>query len=125
MVARKLLVDVIIMGAASTLWIGAQARSPYDGSWSVAVYGQRGSCQGGVYQLSLQIVNGYIRDVGGDANVSGRVTSGGAVTVRILTGNRSIVGSGRLARSYGSGTYRVQSSSGLCVGTWTSQRTSQ
>jgi hypothetical protein len=124
MIGRRLAIAVALL-AASGLWVSAQARSAYDGSWSVAVYGQRGNCQGGVYQFSVQIVNGFVRYVGGNVSVSGRVSSNGVVAVRILTSDRSAVGSGRLSRSYGSGTYREQSSAGLCIGTWTGQRTSQ
>jgi hypothetical protein len=87
-------------------------------------YAQSGSCQGGLYQFSVQIVNGNIRYVGGDASVGGRVSSNGAVAVRISTGDRDAIGSGRLLRDTGSGTYRRRSSSGLCAGTWTGQRTS-
>jgi hypothetical protein len=123
MIARKLAV-VVIIGTTSLCWSGATARSPYDGSWSIAVYGQSGTCQGGSYQLSVQIVNGNIHYVGDDASVSGRVSSGGAVAVRISTGDRSAVGSGRLSGNHGSGTYRGQSSSGACAGTWTGQHTS-
>jgi hypothetical protein len=124
MIARKL-AFVVILGTTSLCWSDAQAHSPYDGSWSVAVYGQSGTCQGGSYQLSLQIVNGNIHYLGGDASVSGRVSSGGAVAVRIETADRSAVGSGRLSRNYGSGTYRGQTQSGACAGTWTGQRTSE
>jgi hypothetical protein len=124
MIVRKLAV-VVIIGTTSLCWSGAKARSPYDGGWSVAVYGQSGTCQGSSYQLSVQIANGNIHYVGGDASVSGRVGSGGAVAVRISTGDRSAVGSGRLSGNHGSGTYRGQSSSGACAGTSTGQRTSE
>ena len=60
MMVRRLAIGVIA-AATSVLPIGAQARSAYDGSWSVAVYGQSGSCQGGSYQFPVQIVNGNIR----------------------------------------------------------------
>jgi hypothetical protein len=123
MVARRFAV-VVVVGAALGLSNGAHARSAYDGSWNVAVYGQSGSCQGGVYQFSVQIVNGSISYVGGDASVSGRVSSSGAVSVSIVTSDRSAIGSGRLSRHNGSGTYRGRSSTGLCAGTWTGQRTS-
>jgi hypothetical protein len=123
MVARRFAV-VVIMGAGLGLSSGAHGRSAYDGSWNVAVYGQSGSCQGGLFQFSVQIMNGSIRYVGSDANVSGRVSSGGAVSVSIVTGDSSAMGSGRLSGNNGSGTYRGQSSTGLCTGTWTGQRTS-
>jgi hypothetical protein len=123
MMARRLTVAVIV-GATLALPIGAQARSAYDGSWSVAVYGQSGSCQGGSYQFPVQILNGNIHYVGSDASISGRVSSSGAVAVRIATGDRSAIGAGRLSRSHGSGIFRGQSSCGLSAGTWIGQRTS-
>src|ERR1700747_1508089 len=88
MLVRRLAIGVIA-AAASGLSIGAQARSAYDGSWSVAVYGQGGNCQGGSYQFPVQIVNGNIHYVGGDASVSGRVNSSGAVAIRIARSERT------------------------------------
>jgi hypothetical protein len=101
----------------------AQARSPSDGQWSVSISGQSGSCQGGSYQYQLQIVNGVVYYGGSDARITGRVNSSGAVYVRVWTSDRSAVGSGRLSRSVGGGTFRGQSPSGMCAGTWSARRT--
>jgi hypothetical protein len=101
----------------------AQARSAYDGNWSVVVSGRSGSCQGGTYQYALRIVNGVVYYSGGDARITGRVSAGGAVYVRVSSGDSSAVGSGRLSRNVGGGTFRGQSSSGMCAGTWSGQRT--
>jgi hypothetical protein len=124
MIACRLAI-VAIIGAASVLGFGnrAQARSAYDGYWSVVISGQSGGCQGGSYQYALQIVNGIIRYSGGDARVTGRVNPKGAVYVRVSTSDRSALGSGRLSRNFGSGAFRGQSSSGMCAGTWSAQRT--
>jgi hypothetical protein len=99
------LATIAIVGAVSVL-VGAdraQARSPYDGSWSVVVSGQSGSCQGGSYSYALQIVNGIVHYSGGDARITGRVSRKGAVYVRVSSSDRSAVGSGRLARNSGAG----------------------
>jgi hypothetical protein len=101
----------------------AQARSASDGQWSVFISGQSGSCQGGSYQYQLQIVNGVVYYGGSDARITGRVNSRGAVYVRVWTSDRSAVGSGRLSNSVGGGTFRGQSPSGLCAGTWSARRT--
>jgi len=123
MVACRL--ATIAMGAACVLAFAdlAQARSPYDGNWNVVVSGRSGACQGGTYQYVLQIVNGVVRYSGSDARISGRVSAGGAVYVRVSSSDSSAVGSGRLARGIGGGTFRGQSSSGTCAGTWSGQRT--
>lgn len=123
MVACRL--ATIAMGAACVLAFAdlAQARSPYDGNWNVVVSGRSGACQGGTYQYALQIVNGVVRYSGSDARISGRVSAGGAVYVRVSSSDSSAVGSGRLARGIGGGTFRGQSSSGTCAGTWSGQRT--
>ena len=116
---------IAIMGVASVFALEnrAQARSPSDGHWSVSISGQSGSCQGGSYQYELQIVNGIVYYTGNDARITGRVNSQGAVYVRVWTSDRSAVGSGRLSRSVGGGTFRGQAPSGLCAGTWSARRT--
>jgi hypothetical protein len=124
MIASRL-ATIAIVGAACVLAGAdrAQARSPYDGAWNVVVSGQSGSCQGGSYQYALQIVNGIVRYSGGDARITGRVSAKGAVYVRVSSSDRSAVGSGRLSRNSGGGTFRGQSSSGMCAGSWSGQRT--
>jgi hypothetical protein len=119
------LATIAIVGAVSVLAGAdrAQARSPYDGSWNVVVSGQSGSCQGGSYSYALQIVNGIVHYSGGDARITGRVSGKGAVYVRVSSSDRSAVGSGRLSRNTGAGTFRGHSSSGMCAGTWSGQRT--
>jgi hypothetical protein len=123
MVACRL--ATIAMGAACILASAdlAQARSAYDGNWNVVVSGRSGACQGGTYQYALQIVNGVVHYSGSDARISGRVSANGAVYVRVSSSDSSAVGSGRLARGAGGGTFRGQSSSGTCAGTWSGQRT--
>jgi hypothetical protein len=123
MIAYRL--ATIAMGAACVLAFAdhAQARSAYDGSWNVVVSGQSGTCQGGSYQYALQIVNGIVHYSGGDARISGRVNAAGAVFVRVMSGDRSAVGAGRLSRNAGGGTFRGHSPSGACAGTWSGQRT--
>jgi hypothetical protein len=123
MIAYRL--ATIAMGAACVLAFAdsAQARSAYDGNWSVVVSGRSGACQGGTYQYALQIVNGVVRYSGSDARISGRVSPNGAVYVRVSSSDSSAVGSGRLSRNVGGGTFRGQSSSGMCAGTWSGQRT--
>jgi hypothetical protein len=123
MVAYRL--ATIAMGAACVLAFAdlAQARSAFDGSWSVTVSGQSGSCAGGTYNYALQIANGNVYYSGGDARVSGHVSPKGAVYVHVSSSNGSGVGSGRLSRSSGGGYFRGVTQNGPCAGTWSGQRT--
>jgi hypothetical protein len=115
----------IAMGTACMLAVAgqAQARSAFDGSWSVTVSGQSGSCAGGSYNYALQIRNGNVYYNGGDARVSGHVNPNGAVYVHVSSSNGSGVGSGRLSRSSGGGYFRGSTQNGPCAGTWSGQRT--
>jgi hypothetical protein len=122
MVARKLaLAAIAALPFALAAVAQAQARTMYDGAWRVVINGQTGDCQG-TFNYSVQIVNGII-GYGGDASLSGRVSPAGAVTVRVVSGERSASGSGRLSRNFGSGSFRGRSSGGICAGSWVAQRT--
>jgi hypothetical protein len=122
MVARRLVI-VAMMATAWALAVDnpAQARTPYDGYWSVVVVGQTGGCAGGSYRYAITIRNGIVRG-GSDALVSGRVNARGGVHVRVSGGGQSAAGSGRLSRNYGSGSWRGQSSYGACAGSWSATR---
>jgi hypothetical protein len=125
MVARKLAVAAIAalpFALAAVDYGQAQARTMYDGSWSVVVNGQTSECQG-TFNYSVQIVDGII-GYGGEASMSGRVSPNGAVSVRVVSGDQSAAGSGQLSRNFGSGSFRGQSSGGgICAGSWVAQRT--
>jgi len=123
MVALRLATIAVAAACVLAIADGAQARGPYDGSWSVTVTGQSGSCAGGTTSYNLQIVNGSVRYYGGDARVSGRVSAGGAVFVRVSSGDRNAAGSGRLHGNTGSGTFRGYAQGGACAGVWSGQRT--
>jgi hypothetical protein len=114
----------IAVGAACVLAFadGAQARGPYDGSWTVSVSGRSGSCAGVNTSYNLQIVNNAVRYYGGDATVSGRVGRGGSVVVRVVAQSGSGVGSGRLRGGSGGGSFRGHVQGGPCAGTWSAQR---
>lgn len=123
MVALRL--ATIAMGAACVLAFadGAQARGPYDGSWTVSVSGRSGACAGGNYQYNLEIRNNIVRYYGGDAQISGRVSHGGGVYVRVVSAQGNAAGSGRLYGNSGGGSFRGASSQGICAGTWSGRRT--
>lgn len=112
---------IALAGPALTLLAGAglsQARSVYDGNWSVLIMTDKGPCDR-AYRYPVRIVNGAVK-YGGQANftVGGRVQANGAISVRVARGSQSANGSGRLAGSSGSGSWR----GGECSGTWTAEK---
>src|ERR1043166_10260890 len=94
MVALRLTTIAVAAACVLAFADGAQARGPYDGSWTVSVAGRSGACAGGNYAYNVQIVNGSVRYYGGDAQISGRVSAGGGVVVRVVSGGSSAIGSG-------------------------------
>ena len=105
------------VGTAST----AQAAS-FDGSWSVVVVTRRGSCDQS-YRYGIQIRNNVVYYAGGGpVSVSGRVSASGQVSVRVSSGPQYAVGSGRLSRSSGGGSWRGQGPTGACSGVWSASR---
>jgi hypothetical protein len=99
----------------------AFAASPYDGAWSVTVMTRSGACEP-TSRYGVQISNGMVMAGGGGADVRGRVSPGGGVSVAVQAGGQSAMGSGHLNMSRGSGVWRGQGSAGACQGTWVAQR---
>lgn len=109
----------VALAAAATP--AAIAASPYDGYWSVVIVTHRGACEP-AYRSAVSITNGYVRGGDGIANVYGRVSRGGQVSVVVTSGTQSARGSGRLGRATGAGVWAGQGSVGRCSGRWSAQR---
>jgi hypothetical protein len=100
----------------------AHAQTAYDGPWSVVISTRGGPCPSTI-RYGVTIVGGQIvNPAGGEADVRGRVTPRGAVSVTVRSGGASAVGTGSLGRLTGGGVWRGQSSSNACEGTWVAQR---
>ena len=100
----------------------AAAKSSFDGTWSVLIVTEKGTCDR-AYRYPIKIANGTV-DYAGDASftVIGSVQPTGAVTVTVARGNQSARGSGRLSLSDGTGHWA--SAGGECSGTWTAEKRS-
>jgi hypothetical protein len=98
------------------------ASTVYDGSWSLSVVTNRGSCAPS-YQFEIQIRNGVI-NYQGPASVNGRVSSGGEVRVSVSSEGNRASGSGKLSRTSGRGTWsgRSTTSGEACSGHWSAHR---
>jgi len=110
---------VIALLAAATTAGAANARTAYDGAWSLSIATTRGECS--TYNFPVQITNGHVT-FPGLVRANGHVTPKGAVRVTVAAGDKFASGSGRLTRSYGSGRWSGRSGSDRCSGTWSAQR---
>lgn len=101
---------------------GSALAANFDGQWSVLVVTESGTCDR-AYRYPVRVVNGRVIYSGeASIEVSGRVDPGGGVRVSIGRGDQSAIGSGRLRRDSGSGTWRGRSPSAACAGSWTAER---
>ncbi len=122
MLARAVLGIVIGTTLVGSSAQSALAKSIYDGSWSVSIVTEQGTCDRS-YRYPVSIVNAAIeRSTEGDQSfaISGKVTGSGTVHVVIARGPQRAEGSGRLSRSQGRGTWI--SGRGECSGYWTADR---
>ncbi len=99
----------------------AQARSPYDGTWSVLIVTDSGSCDR-AYRYALRIADGRVSYDDPSFDVSGRVDARGNVSVGVRSGEQYANGYGRLSGDYGDGRWSGRSSTSACSGHWEAQR---
>jgi hypothetical protein len=100
----------------------ASARSNFDGTWSVLIVTQKGTCDR-AYRYPVKIDNGSVGYAGDAAfTVSGKVGDNGSVIVKVARGGQSANGQGRLSATDGAGMWTA--GSGDCSGVWTAERRS-
>jgi hypothetical protein len=121
MISHFVRAGVLAVICATSTATAATARTPYDGSWSVLIVTQNGSCDR-AYRYGVQIVDGIVRYDGGAVSFSGEVAKNGAVRVTVAGGGGLANGVGRLSRNSGRGNWSGRSSSGLCTGYWEAER---
>ena len=97
----------------------AAASTAYDGSWSLSIVTDRGSCD--AYNFPVRIANGNV-SFPGIVHANGRVSHKGAVRVFVSASGKSASGFGRLSRTAGAGRWTGRSGADRCSGRWTAQR---
>src|SRR3954468_14720965 len=98
----------------------AQAKTNFDGNWSVVIITEKGSCDRS-YRYPVKINDGTVGYAGeASFDVSGRVGPNGKVTVSVSRGERKASGSGQLNATSGGGSW----TGGECSGTWQAERRS-
>jgi hypothetical protein len=117
----KLLKSPRMLGLAGLLAVSGVSVTPatasFDGTWTVNIVTTRGICEGGS-GLPILISAGKIASATTEVGVTGRVAEHGGITVTVIQGIKRAFGSGKLADTSGSGTWR----GGPCSGTWTATR---
>ena len=110
----------VLLGFASSPLNAARriAGSPYDGTWSVAIYTLRGDC--GSVRAAVRIVGGRVYSEDQNYQSNGAVGANGVIRVTVAGAGRSASGSGRLSQNSGAG--RWSSSRGECSGSWSATR---
>jgi hypothetical protein len=121
MIGHFFRIAIVILACAASLPDRAVARTVYDGSWSVLIVTQRGTCDR-AYRYGVEIVNGRVVYNGGIVNMSGHVSSRGTVHVNVSSGGAYANGSGRLSRRTGRGRWSGRSGSSACSGYWEAER---
>src|SRR6201982_798736 len=97
------ILTAVLLGFASTPTNAARRVGgyAYDGTWSVAIYTQRGDC--GSVRVAARIVGGRVYSEDQNYQSSGGVSGNGAVRVSVAGFGRSAAGSGRLSHNSGAG----------------------
>jgi hypothetical protein len=117
--ARSIFVAAAILTAPLAAAETADAAS-YDGLWNVLIVTQAGSCDA-AYSYPFRITGSRISSAG-SFDISGRVSGGGAVQVRISAGGSVANGTGTLGAGSGSGRWMAKLSGGNCSGRWQATR---
>src|SRR5215471_20947449 len=112
------LAAVLLLACTPTNAARRVGGSPYDGTWSVAIYTQRGDCSS--IRVAARIVGGRVYSKDQSYQANGAVGANGVIRVGVASGRLSASGSGRLSSNSGSGSWR--SSRGECSGSWSATR---
>ena len=108
-----------LIAAAATMTATTSFAIPsYDGTWSVLIVTEKGTCDP-AYRYPIRISNGTLVNAGDNPfTITGKIGQTGAITVTISAGGKSATGSGHLAGTMGGGLW----TGGSCSGSWTAER---
>src|SRR5215216_7433823 len=109
-----------LVTASAYAAVPAQAKTNFDGKWSVVIITEKGTCDRS-YRYPIRINAGTVGYAGeASFDVSGRVDPNGSLTVSVAKGDRRANGSGKLSGDFGTGSW----TGGECSGTWQAERRS-
>ena len=109
---------VLALGAGFSFQL-AEAASPYDGSWSVALVAENGNCRAST--VAIEVADGKVRYVGAFAAVAeGAVRPDGVLSVTFSHKAATISARGSVDETFGFGSWSSPTQS--CDGTWTARK---
>jgi hypothetical protein len=111
----------MMLGGLPGTALSAVARASFDGTWSVLIVTDAGTCDR-AYRYALHIGNGRIYYNDPSFNVSGHVDARGHVNVTVSAGSQRANGSGQLSGDTGQGLWSGHSSTSECSGHWEADR---
>ena len=115
----NLIVSALALTVATTVGAFAGPEKNYNGTWSVRLVTEAGSCDPS-YSTTVMIQDGQVRSGASGTSVSGGIGRDGSVALGIQRSIATGDASGRLGDRSGAGTWRV----GMlgCTGRWTAQK---
>ena len=116
------LLATLTLVAASLCAAPPSYAAGFDGSWSLLVVTEKGTCDS-AYRYPLRISHGVVGHAEGASSsfsIKGSVAGNGAVSVRVSRGDKSASGSGRLSGAAGTGKWRTADNG--CSGYWQAER---
>lgn len=116
----KSLIATAICCGCLALATAAEARTSYDGPWSLEFVTQRGNCDP-TYTFSVNVANGVVSHPN-LVKFRGYVTRLGAVRASVTVHEKYASGVGRLSKDTGRGTWTGHAGAERCSGYWTAQR---
>jgi hypothetical protein len=123
---RLALLSAVAFGLGFSLVGVASAGPAHDGTWSVRMTTEAGSCDAS-YSYSVAVTNGQVRHLqaAGDAAtmVNGEIGPDGNVNLAIRRSIAQASANGRLSEKSGSGTWRLNMLG--CQGRWTALKRTQ
>ena len=124
--ARSTIFSAAVMLAAIAVAPGAAEAKryarmgAYDGTWNVVFATRAGNCSA-TNSVPFAVYGTRVSSAGG-GKVTGGISRGGAVAVRISVGLSHASGSGRLAGNFGAGRWSGIITGDRCSGSWQATR---
>ena len=122
--SRWVFAAAVVAAVATPLAAGAATRvaraGAYDGTWNVMFTPQAGNCHAS-NTVPFMVSGTRVASAGG-GKVTGGISRGGAVSVRISVGASWANGSGRLAGNSGAGRWSGIITGDKCSGVWQATR---
>jgi hypothetical protein len=115
--SHRIFARIALCAVALAATPAAASSEPFDGSWSVKIVTQKGTCDSGA-TVPIRVTNGAIASDLSVVKVSGQVAPNGSLNVNVGSGLEHANGIGRLTDSTGAGTWK----GGMCSGIWTASK---